>query len=303
MGNYVVFPFTPCTYTEQMEQLVYVPSGDHQVPYFPSLLIPCRSERGSRHCVLYFHGNSCDIGDMKEELSVLQEFTNCHLMAVEYPGYGITQAHSSPDHDVIDRWGIAAFLWLVQQTNLKPENIVLFGRSIGTGPAARLATWATANGFRIGGLVLHSPYKSIHSVVQDYASSFGKIFVTNYWDIEQSLAQIQPRVPLLILHGQNDEIIPCYHGFDLFNGYSGPKACLFPEDSPHNEYLIIDDIAVPLSKFLRKISTSREARFVRLACPPEYRFQRCTFKSTTSGLTSFIESTRASGVLGFIRVQ
>ena len=114
-------------------------------------------------------GNSCDLGHIREELEVLAEYLSCHCLAIEYPGYGLAAAATATaaaattttaataaaaaaaassrqrarlsTSDVINLWGRAAFNFLIF-IGVPPENIICFGRSIGTGAAAAAAAAA-----------------------------------------------------------------------------------------------------------------------------------------------------------------
>lgn len=79
-------------------------------------------------------GNCCDLGDVFDELSVLCSFVDCNILAIEYPSYGLAEAckGSLSMPQCIDTWARAAFEFLLQ-AGAAPENVIIFGRSIGTG--------------------------------------------------------------------------------------------------------------------------------------------------------------------------
>ncbi|KAL8273632.1 hypothetical protein Esti_002454 [Eimeria stiedai] len=228
---------------------------------FPAFFIPAPHGK-ARYVLLYWHGNSCDLGHIREELEVLGSFVECHCLALEFPGYGLASSCSAAAataaaaavggagssrkvrfslSDTINRWSRAAFnflLWL----GVHPENVICFGRSIGTGPAAHLAASLKEEGIDVGGVVLHAPYISIHKIVAEY-SSLGTWLIEDHWSNARSLSRLAPSTPLLIIHGEDDEIIPAAHGRKLFETYEGEeqvKEGFFPADSSHNAYYVID---------------------------------------------------------------
>ena len=90
-------------------------------------------------------------------------------MCVEYPGYGL--APGSPSADAIDRHVRAAYDHFTVRLRVRPERVVLFGASVGTGPAARLAAAVQAEGGRVGALIMQSPYTCVRDAAAERAES------------------------------------------------------------------------------------------------------------------------------------
>jgi len=76
------------------------------------------------------------------------------MFIVEYPGYGIYKG--SPNNIQIQKDAEAVYNFLVKDRSIPKSQILIFGRSIGSGPA----TWL-ASKYKIGGLVLISPFTSM----------------------------------------------------------------------------------------------------------------------------------------------
>lgn len=92
-------------------------------------------------CAIYFHPNACDIGDSIRELEVIRDGAfagDAAVLAPEYPGYGLL-SDFNPSPKGIDRIAAAAFNFCVHFHGFRADQIVLWGRSIGTGPASSLA--------------------------------------------------------------------------------------------------------------------------------------------------------------------
>ncbi|GIX60676.1 hydrolase [Babesia caballi] len=211
-------------------------------------------------------GNSCDIGQVKPELRLVAHELNMSIMAVEYPGYGVSPEVSVANGHLIN-CRVRATINFLLSLGVDPRSIVLFGRSIGTGPAAAMAAEFKKRGVQVGGVVLQSPYISIHRIIEDYFA-IGTWLVSNFWDTEKALREMGPTTPLLLIHGIIDEIIPVYHGQTLYESYNSElKMADFQPSSKHNIYSIIDDLCVPFEKFLSTLSISREAPIVTLRLP------------------------------------
>jgi pimeloyl-ACP methyl ester carboxylesterase len=91
----------------------------------------------SNNFILYFHGNAEDIGYAAEFTKRLSTGLKANVLAVEYPGYGIYEGETSAETIIED--AEIVFDFLTQELGIKSENIFVFGRSIGSGPATHLA--------------------------------------------------------------------------------------------------------------------------------------------------------------------
>ena len=135
-------------------------------------MIPClflKSVEPSEKLVIYFHGNAEDIGRNISFLSIIQRELKCHAMAVEYPGYGVYKG--SPTEEAIQNDADMVLEFVRHQLGFSSGDIILVGRSIGSGPATYLASRVKT----IGALGLVSPYTSIKGVVGDTLGTLGKI--------------------------------------------------------------------------------------------------------------------------------
>ncbi|PFH33266.1 hydrolase [Besnoitia besnoiti] len=277
---------------------------------FPAFFIEAPGGE-SNSVILYWHGNSCDLGQIYEELDVLSKFLNAHVLAIEFPGYGLAPplngstpedlaaaasaaalSGGTPDEaslaalkrtasaprseknkmgELINKWSRSAFNFLLW-IGFKPANVICFGRSIGTGPASYLAAALAEENIHVGGVVLHAPYITVHKIVQEYAS-LGTWLITNHWSNASNLEKMgASSCPLLIIHGVDDEVIPTDHGRQLFETYKGEKKDgFFPTDSSHNSYYIIDDLGKPMEVFLKEKSLALAAPSVRATIPAYMR--------------------------------
>lgn len=139
------------------------------------------------------------------------EFTKkmkVNLFAYDYQGYGKAQGTPSEQkcYDNID----AAFEYLITQRRMSPESIVLYGRSLGSGPSTYLAEKLSKIGVSIGGLVLQSALLSVYRVAFYFR-------FTMWGDSFPNLDRIQNvACPVFIIHGTRDEIVPFWNGEELF---------------------------------------------------------------------------------------
>jgi len=92
-------------------------------------------------CVIYFHANACDIGNCTEDMVTFRDGAlggDAVILCPEYPGYGLLREFEASPIG-IERVADAAWQYCRKQLGFKASQIMLFGRSIGTGPATSLA--------------------------------------------------------------------------------------------------------------------------------------------------------------------
>jgi hypothetical protein len=118
-----------------------------------------------------------------------------NLLAVEYPGYGIYIEEGGCDAEKITHDCDIVYRFVLQEIEgLEEKDILLFGRSMGSGPASYLAST-----YRPGGLILMSPYTSIRNVVKSKAGWLLSTMIAEHFD---NLKLMQKVVcPTFIVHG------------------------------------------------------------------------------------------------------
>lgn len=87
-----------------------------------------------------------------------------HVLAMEYPGYGVYEGEPNADQIALDAQNMYDYLTIVQ--GIPHSSILLFGRSIGSGPASLLASLRQPSA-----LLLMSPFMSIRDIVREKAGN------------------------------------------------------------------------------------------------------------------------------------
>jgi hypothetical protein len=193
---------------------------------------------------------------MATELHQISRVCGCSVLAVEYPGYGVFEdPHISTTAEGINLASEHAVELLLGQ-GVHPSEMIFFGRSIGTGPATRLAKLFKSRNWTPYGLILQSPYISIHRVVGEYMR-MGTWLISNHWDNKKGIEKIGEDVPVLIIHGEQDDIIPVAHGKELYTrSPSRKKHLVCPTLATHNEWDLIQDVIKPVRDFIKRYRTS-----------------------------------------------
>lgn len=98
--------------------------------------IPCiflRNPNKTKKILVYFHGNSEDLGGAYQFLQFMQYRIETHIIAVEYPGYGVYKGTATEESVFNDAHRVLEFIQKVLR--YRTQDIIVIGRSIGTGPA------------------------------------------------------------------------------------------------------------------------------------------------------------------------
>jgi len=166
-----------------------------------------------------------------------------NVLAVEYPGYGLLSG-LQPSEQGVYEVALTAFRYLFDEVKVRYSQIVLFGRSLGSGPAVHLAAQ-----YPVGGLILVSAFSSIRGAVQSIAGSFLAWGVKEHFPNLQLISNVS--CSTLIIHGESDGLIPVEHSLRLFKRCRARKLLATPPTMDHNSNLFADAsyLAVPAIHF------------------------------------------------------
>lgn len=174
----------------------------------------------ARFTLLVSHGNAEDLGDDRYWLEDLRR-SGFNVLAYDYEGYGTSQGKPTEQGSYQDE--AAAYEYLTTTLKTPPDRIIVFGRSVGSGPAVHLAARTP-----VAGLILQSPFVSAFRVLTRIPLlPFDKF--PNYKEIGRV------RCPVLIIHGSNDSVIGAWHGRKLFALAKQPKSFYLVEGADHND--------------------------------------------------------------------
>jgi fermentation-respiration switch protein FrsA (DUF1100 family) len=204
--------------------------------------VPATKER--RGVLLFFHGNAGNISHRLDSLKIFSDL-GLAVLIFDYRGYGASDGQISEQGTYLD--AKAAWRYLIEQRRVPPENVVLFGRSLGAAVAAHLTTE-----HRPKALIMESGFTS----VPDFAASHFWMYPVRWlvrfrYDTLEYLRGVD--CPVLIIHSRDDEIIPFRHGRELFAGAKEPKAFLEIRGGHNDGFLVSGrDYRNGLDAFLSK---------------------------------------------------
>ncbi len=128
----------------------------------------------AKYTILYSHGNAEDLGMIYEYLVELSDLLYVNILAYDYSGYGMGKRRKDniakkiePSEENCYADIEAVLDHLIRKERISFSQIVLYGRSVGSGPSCYLAQKLHAAGNTIAGMILHSPFLSVCRVVLD----------------------------------------------------------------------------------------------------------------------------------------
>lgn len=174
----------------------------------------------ARSTLWYFHGNAETLADCEPTLERLR-LAGFAVYAVEYPGY--SGGPGVPSEATINDAMAAAGGYLRETLGVAPARTILYGRSLGGGPAVRLAA-----GGGYGGLILESAFTSAFRVVTRW-----RVLPFDRFDNLDAMRRVT--CPVLVMQGTEDRVVPPDHGPALLAAAGGPKRHLWVAGAGHND--------------------------------------------------------------------
>jgi pimeloyl-ACP methyl ester carboxylesterase len=173
----------------------------------------------ARYTLLYSHGNAEDLGMIYDYLVQLSQLLYVNIFAYDYSGYGMGSRRKDniakgiePSEQNCYADIEAAFQHLMQVEMINLSQLILYGRSVGSGPSCYLAQKLNVKrdefefefkGDNVAGLILHSPFLSVCRVVVDMGLEMSYDYFPNVSRIKDV------GCPTFILHGSKDEVGKC----------------------------------------------------------------------------------------------
>eukprot|EP00929_Paragymnodinium_shiwhaense_P066528 TRINITY_DN33382_c0_g1_i1.p1 TRINITY_DN33382_c0_g1~~TRINITY_DN33382_c0_g1_i1.p1 ORF type:complete len:281 (+),score=39.46 TRINITY_DN33382_c0_g1_i1:90-932(+) len=188
-----------------------------------------------------FHANAEDLGQLYVTLRYLRSYLRVHVLAVEYPGYGICSGVASEDLVLSDADTVMRFVR--DDLAVPVKQVLLFGRSLGGAPAIYLASR-----YDCYGLVTVAAFSSIRSIAGKWAP--WAIWLTNIFDNEERIRWV--RCTALILHGDQDALIHVGHARELATAYGseagtrGRVVMNVRKGVAHNNFDVKKDVIEPI---------------------------------------------------------
>lgn len=161
--------------------------------------------------LLYSHANAEDLGNIYPWCKFLSKSLGVNVLAYDYTGYGLATEQGDPSEEHCYADIDAAYSYLRDTLQVPARNVVLYGRSLGSGPSCYLASRTADEGMPLGGLILHAPFQSVYRVVLESGCTLPGDKFPNI-DFLPSV-----RSPVMVIHGTKDQIVPFHHSEQLLS--------------------------------------------------------------------------------------
>jgi fermentation-respiration switch protein FrsA (DUF1100 family) len=177
--------------------------------------------------VLYCHGNAGNISHRLSKIEAVQNRLGLSILIFDYRGYGRSEGVPSEAGTYADARAVNA--WLRERSSAP---VIYFGESLGAAVAARLASEEPP-----AALVLEAPFASVPAMASATLPGAGRLFRTRY----DTLGIInQAAAPLLVLHGDGDEVVPHRQGRAVFDAATEPKTFVTVPGARHNDAHLVE---------------------------------------------------------------
>ncbi len=190
ISDSLIFPVPPASYEDASDTLKLKTNSGAEIT------VKCLEAPGSEQLLIYSHGNGEDVGMV---LNFLENFQRrgISVLVYDYPGYGTSS--QEPSESGLYAAADAVYAFATQTLKFAPEQIVLYGYSLGSGPSCWLA-----ERYPIGRMILDGAFTSTFRV-----KTRVKLLPFDKFDNFSRLKNID--CPVLLIHGMEDRTVPLWH--------------------------------------------------------------------------------------------
>ena len=173
--------------------------------------------------IVYFHGNA---GKLENRIHKLNHFKDMDVNFLIIAWRGFSGNSGKPSERGLYDDGSSVILWL-KNLGLKENDIVLYGESLGTGVAIEIAQ---SNNF--AGLVLETPFTSMVEAAKNFYPYIPvALLLKDKYENQKKIKNID--IPLLVMHGEADQIVPFWMGKKIYEIANQPKYSYFTKFDDH----------------------------------------------------------------------
>ena len=196
--------------------------------------------------LVWFHGNAGNIAHRVDNVAELHAKLGVSVFIFDYRGYGKSEGEVSEHGTYLD--AEAALVYVRSRDGVAEDRLVLFGRSLGCAVAVETATRS-----EVYAVVLESPFTSLRAMARRHYPLLSPIslLIKTKYDCLAKIADID--APLMVLHGDRDEVVPYEMGREIFEAANPPKRFYAIEGAGHNDTYLVGGAAYydALASFLQ----------------------------------------------------
>mgnify|MGYP005998914951 FL=1 len=173
--------------------------------------------------IVYFHGNA---GRLENRIHKLNHFKDMNVNFLIISWRGFSGNSGKPSEHGLYKDGKSAIVWL-KNIGLEDKDIILYGESLGTGIATEIA-----QNKNFAGLILETPFTSMIDAAKNvYPYIPVGFLLKDRYENDKKIKNIN--IPLLVMHGEKDQIIPFKMGKKIYEIANKPKYSYFTKYDDH----------------------------------------------------------------------
>ena len=173
--------------------------------------------------ILFFHGNAGSLENRIHKLNHFQDM-NVNFLIIAWRGFSGNQG--KPSESGLYEDGESSIKWLVRK-GIDEKNIVIYGESLGTGVATHLS-----QNKKFAGIILETPFTSMIDAAKKFYPYIPVSFLLkDKFENKNKVKNIKS--PILIMHGEKDQIVPFEMGRKIFEMANEPKYSYFTKYDNH----------------------------------------------------------------------
>ncbi len=193
--------------------------------------------------ILFLHGNA---GSLENRIHKINHFEDMNINFLLLSWRGFSGNKGKPTEKGLYQDARSAVKWLVKQGVIE-ENIIIYGESLGTG-----ITTEIAQNKNFAGIILETPFTSMVAAGKSKYPIFPiKLLLKDKYESDKKIKNIKS--PVLIMHGEEDQIVPFWMGKKMFQMANEPKYSYFTKFDDHMmEY--DENLVLELKKFIKSLN-------------------------------------------------
>ena len=193
--------------------------------------------------LVYFHGNA---GSLENRIHKLNHFRDMDINFLIIAWRGFSGNDGKPSEQGLYEDGKSAIDWLIKK-GISEKNLILYGESLGTGVATQLAQKKS-----FAGIILETPFTSMIDTAKIFYPYIPiSLLLKDKFENYKKIKNID--CPILVMHGEIDQIVPFEMGKKIFEMANEPKYSYFTKYDNHMmEY--DEKLVLALKSFLKSLN-------------------------------------------------
>ena len=173
--------------------------------------------------LIFFHGNA---GSLDNRIYKINHFQNMNINFLIIAWRGFSGNSGKPSEQALYEDGKSAIKWLIKK-GVKEKDLILYGESLGTGVAVDLAQNKS-----YAGIILETPFTSMVDAAKNvYPYIPVGLLLKDKYENDKKIKKIN--IPVLVMHGEEDQIVPFKMGKKIFEMANKPKYSYFTKYDDH----------------------------------------------------------------------